>query len=262
MKALESENQLTVIQLPVLTDNYIYLLHDPESEETAAVDPALAEPVLDALAKRNWTLTYILNTHHHHDHVGGNLSLKQKTGCQIIASESDRHRIPGIDLAVTASDNLTLGNHSIQIIETPGHTNGHIVYYLPEDDLLFCGDTLFVMGCGRLFEGTAGQLWHSLQKLKQLPARTRIYCTHEYTESNARFALSVEPDNIVLQEKMAWVRRQRAQNQATVPSTLAEELATNPFLREDRHAIQASISMQNQPAVNIFARLRQLKDVF
>lgn len=253
---------LEIIQLPVLTDNYIYIIHDPLSNETAVVDPALAQPVLDVLAKKNWQLTTILNTHHHSDHVGGNLQLKQQTGCKIIAGHSDRARISGIDIAVIENDVISLGKHKARVIFTPGHTSGHIVYFFAEDNLLFCGDTLFAMGCGRLFEGSAEQMWHSLQKLKALPASTQIYCTHEYTQSNGRFALTVEPDNRLLQQRMAVVDNLRANNRPTVPSTIAEELATNPFFREDSLALQKTIDMLNKKPVQVFAEIRRLKDNF
>ncbi len=253
---------LTILQLPVLNDNYIYLLHDPLSGETAAVDPALAQPVLDELARRNWQLTYIFNTHHHGDHVGGNLELKARTGCQIIGAEADKHRIPGIDRCVNDQDTVQLGQQTAQVIATPGHTSGHIVYYFAAANALFCGDTLFVMGCGRLFDGTIGQLWQSLQTLQTLPATTRIYCAHEYTQNNGRFALTLEPDNVALQEKMADVATLRARQQATVPSTLAQELATNPFLRTDSKALQTAVGLQGGDSLVVFTRLRALKDVF
>ena len=166
---------LDIVQIPVLTDNYIYLLHDSVSGETAVVDPALAKPVLDLLESKDWQLTYILNTHHHWDHVGGNLELKQKTGCKIIAAYADSERIPGIDRGVFEHDVISLGEHQAIVIETSGHTIGHIVYYFAKDEALFCGDTLFAMGCGRLFEGTAEQMWTSLQKLKVLPPSIRVY---------------------------------------------------------------------------------------
>ncbi len=253
---------LEITQLPVLNDNYIYLIHDPDSGETAVVDPALANPVLDELANKNWHLTYIFNTHHHWDHVGGNLELKQKTGCQIIASKSDKNRIPGIDLTVQENDRIMLGNHLVVIFETPGHTSGHIVYFFPEDKLLFCGDTLFVMGCGRLFEGTPEQMWQSLEKLKKLPDSTKIYCTHEYTQTNARFALTIEPENQALIAKAHQVDELRAQDLPTVPSTIAEELLTNPFLRTDSPDLQSTINMQGASLVEIFAEIRRRKDSF
>jgi hydroxyacylglutathione hydrolase len=253
---------LEIITLPVLVDNYIYLIHDPVSRETAVVDPALAQPVLDVLQKKGWQLTTILNTHHHSDHIGGNLQIKQQTGCKIIAAQADWDRIPGIDQGVSEGDVVSLGQHKASVIATPGHTRAHIVYHFAEDSILFCGDTLFVMGCGRLFEGTAEQLWHSLQKLKALPTSTLVYCTHEYTQTNGRFALTIEPDNQYLQQRMIEVNRLRSNNQPTVPTTIAEELATNPFLREDSPEIQKSIGMSNSKRTDIFTKVRRLKDSF
>lgn len=253
---------LTIIQIPVLTDNYIYLIHDPVSGETGVVDPALAQPVLEILDKEGWRLTFILNTHHHWDHVGGNLELKQKTACKIIAGRSDWERIPGIDIGVSEGDVISLGQHSAKVISTPGHTSGHIVYYFAEERALFCGDTLFVMGCGRLFEGTPEQMWNSLQKLKALPPSTRIYCTHEYTQTNGRFALSVEPGNSQLQQKMLEVLRLRAENKPTVPSTIEEERATNPFFRADCMSVQKTVGLEYESPVRVFTELRKRKDSF
>ena len=251
---------LDIIQIPVLNDNYIYMLHDSVSLETAVIDPALEQPVLDVLAEKGWQLSFILNTHHHWDHVGANLALKQQTGCKIIAAASDRERIPGIDIGVGQGDVISLGEHQAQILETPGHTSGHIVYYFAEDQALFCGDTLFVMGCGRLFEGTPGQMYESLQTLKALPPLTRVYCTHEYTLANARFALSVEPDNSDLQRKLLTVAELRAANIATVPTTIAEELATNPFFRVDSLSIQKELGLVGAEPDLVFAALRRRKD--
>ena len=253
---------LTVLQLPVLNDNYIYLLHDPVSAETAVVDPAVAQPVLDILEQKGWRLTYILNTHHHSDHVGGNSELKQKTGCIVIAALSDQPRIPGFDRGVVDGDVITLGRHSAKVISTPGHTSGHIVYHFADDNLLFCGDTLFVMGCGRLFEGTAEQMWQSLQKLKALPGSTQLYCAHEYSQANGRFALTVEPDNRQLQQRMELINQLRAQHLPTVPSTIEQELATNPFFREDSSALQKTIHKINNRPVDVFTEIRLLKDRF
>ncbi|MDD5411633.1 MAG: hydroxyacylglutathione hydrolase [Methylobacter sp.] len=253
---------LTILQLPVLNDNYIYLIHDHVSGETAAVDPAVAQPVLNVLEQKGWQLTTILNTHHHGDHVGGNLDLKQKTGCTIIAPLSDQNRIPGIDRGVIEGDVITLGKHTARVISTPGHTSGHVVYYFADDNTLFCGDTLFVMGCGRLFEGTAEQMWHSLQKLKALPVATIIYCAHEYTQTNGRFALTVEPGNRKLQQRMDVINQQRTNHQPTVPSTIEQEMATNPFFREDSLALQETIKMVNKKPVEVFAEIRRLKNSF
>ena len=253
---------LEIIHIPVLNDNYIYLIHDPVSGETAVVDPALARPVLDVLHEKGWRLTYILNTHHHGDHVGGNLELKKKTGCTIVAGHFDRNRIPGIDIGVSENDQISLGRRVGSVIFTPGHTSGHVVYHFAEDHALFCGDTLFVMGCGRLFEGTTEQMWHSLQKLKALPASTRIYCAHEYTQTNGRFALSVEPDNRQLVQRMDEVDQLRARWVPTVPSTIAQELSTNPFFREDSPALQKHINMSGEAPLRVFAETRKLKDQF
>lgn len=253
---------LEIIQLSVLNDNYIYLLHEPVSGETAAVDPAVAGPVLEVLDKKGWRLTYILNTHHHGDHVGGNLELKQKTGCKIVGALADRHRIPGIDVAVSEGETVMLGRAGFTVMTTPGHTNGHIVYYAAEEQVLFCGDTLFVMGCGRLFEGSAAQLWHSLQTLRALPPETRIYCAHEYTLTNGRFALTLEPNNPALQARLLEVQQLRAINQPTVPSTIAQEQATNPFFRVDVPAFKAALNCPDQPALAVFTEVRKRKDVF
>ena len=251
---------LDIIQIPVLNDNYIYMLHDSVSLETAVIDPALEQPVLDVLAEKAWQLSFILNTHHHWDHVGANLALKQQTGCKVIAAASDRERIPGIDVGVGQSDVFALGQHQAQVIATPGHTSGHVVYYFAGDHALFCGDTLFVMGCGRLFEGTPGQMYASLQTLKALPLSTRVYCTHEYTLANAEFALSVEPDNSDLQQKFLAVAKLRATNKPTVPTTIAEEIATNPFFRVDSISIQKELDLVGAAPDVVFAALRQRKD--
>jgi len=253
---------LKILQLPVLNDNYIYLLHDPVSLETAVVDPALSQPVLNTLTENGWQLNYVFNTHHHGDHVGGNLQLKEQTDCKIIASAYDRNRIPGIDITVNHGDKIKLGASTLEIIATPGHTNGHISYYCAASHALFCGDTLFSMGCGRLFEGTAEQMWQSLQLLQALPEDTCIYCAHEYTQTNGNFAMTLESDNPALQQRLVEVLQLREKNQATIPSTLGQELATNPFLRTQSPSIQKRLNMINRPAVKIFSKIRQLKDNF
>jgi len=253
---------LKIIQIPVLTDNYIYLLHDTASGSTAVVDPALSQPVLDELKHQGWRLDWILNTHHHSDHVGGNLELKAKTGCQVIAANSDKDRIPGFDKGVDDGNVIKIGQYAAKVLATPGHTSGHIVYYFADAAALFCGDTLFSMGCGRLFEGSAEQMWQSLQKLKALPGDTRIYCAHEYTQANGRFALTVEPENQALQQRMIEVNQLRRENRSTVPSILQQELDTNPFLREDSLALQRQINFEGETPVSVFAEIRRLKDHF
>lgn len=253
---------LEITLLPALNDNYIYLLHDADSGETAVVDPATPQPVIDALERRQWPLHYIFNTHHHSDHVGANLALKQHYGCSIVGAAEDSARIPGIDRRVREGDTTALGRHRFDIIETPGHTVGHIVFHCPDSRALFCGDTLFSMGCGRLFEGSAEQMWHSLQKLKALPHDTNIYCAHEYTAANARFAASIDPDNIDLKKRSEQVDALRRQNRPTLPVTLAVELATNPFLRERDVNIRRHIGAETASAVEAFAMIRRLKDTF
>lgn len=253
---------LEIVQIPVLSDNYIYVLHDPETGQTAVVDPALAEPVMKAVNEKGWQLHYIFNTHHHGDHVGGNLELKRQTGCKIIASKYDQQRIPGIDITVTHGQQIALGTEMLDVIATPGHTSGHIVYYCQNSQALFCGDTLFSMGCGRLFEGSAEQMWHSLQLIKALPESTQIYCAHEYTKQNGNFALTIEAGNPELLRRLAEVNMLTAHSKPTIPTTLSQELATNPFLREQCAPIQQSLKMVGQAPVEVFAKIRQLKDNF
>ncbi|MGH8552236.1 MAG: hydroxyacylglutathione hydrolase, partial [Methylococcales bacterium] len=204
----------------------MYLVHESEACQTAVVDPALAGPVLDELASRGWRLDYVLNTHHHGDHIGGNLELKRKTGCQVVGCRADSARIPGIDIRLDEGETFAFGFAWAQVIAVSGHTRGHIAYWFPEHKALFCGDTLFSMGCGRLFEGTPTQMWDSLSRLMQLPTDTRVYCAHEYTHTNGRFALTLEPRNPELQLRMQEVERLRRQHRATVPSTLDDELRT------------------------------------
>ncbi len=253
---------LEIVQIPVLNDNYVYLAREPQSGAVGVVDPAVHEPVLAELQRRNWTLTHILNTHHHPDHVGGNVALKQATGCKVIGPEADADRIPGLDIAVGDNEGINLGNETARVFDVPGHTKGHIAYWFADSQALFCGDTLFALGCGRLFEGTPAQMWSSLSKLRRLPDETRVYCAHEYTESNARFAVTVEPDNAALQQRYARIRELRAVGKPTVPSTLAEEKATNPFLRPMSSDIRQQLNMADADDVAVFAEVRKRKDGF
>jgi len=253
---------LQIEQIPVLSDNYVYLVHEPVAKLTAVVDPAVTEPVVAALARHGWRLTHILNTHHHHDHVGGNEALKAATGCVVVGPRADRERIPGIDVALGDGEVFEFGASRARVFDVPGHTRGHIAYHFAVEHALFCGDTLFALGCGRMFEGTAPEMWASLAKLRGLPGETRVYCAHEYTQSNGRFALSVEPGNAALVARMREVDARRAANQPTVPSTLAEELATNPFLRPDSTEIQAAVGLPGAPLHEVFGATRARKDVF
>ncbi|HEX7967929.1 MAG TPA: hydroxyacylglutathione hydrolase [Stellaceae bacterium] len=254
-------SELVIRQIPALRDNYVYLLHEPETGATGVVDPSVAEPVLRALGETGWRLTHILNTHHHPDHTGGNLELKRATGAVIVGPRADRDRIPGIDVEVGEGDRYALGAQSAQVFDVPGHTRGHIAYWFKDSRALFSGDTLFLMGCGRLFEGTPEQMWRSLGKLRGLPPETRVYCGHEYTQSNARFALTVEPQNPVLVARSRRVDALRAEGKSTVPGTMGEEIATNPFLRADQPALQQAAGAPGDP-VATFAAIRQRKDNF
>ena len=254
--------QLDIRQIPVLNDNYIYLVRDPDQNAVAVVDPAVAGPVLAEADRLGWTITHIINTHHHGDHTGANLEIKKKTGCTIVGPGHDRDRIPGIDVEVNDGDTFTLGTAAAEVFFVPGHTRGHIAYWFGESDALFCGDTLFSIGCGRVFEGTMEQMWSSLSRLRALPSETRVYCAHEYTQSNIRFAVSVDPNNLALRTREADVKRKREQGEPTVPSRLGEELAANPFLRADQPDLQAALGMTGSDPVAVFAEVRQRKDAF
>jgi hydroxyacylglutathione hydrolase len=223
--------RIEVVRIPALSDNYIWLAHDAASGETIVVDPAVAEPVLEAAAARGWTISAIWNTHWHPDHTGGNAAIKAATGCTIIASAAEAAKIPTADRLVAEGDTVTLGAFQAEVIDVPAHTAGHIAYHLPEAGIVFVGDTLFAMGCGRLFEGTAAQMFANMQRLAALPGETTVYCAHEYTQSNGRYALVAEPDNNALVARMAEVDAMRAQGLPTVPTTIALERATNPFMR-------------------------------
>ena len=253
---------LEIVQIPVLTDNYVYLLRCADSGGTAVVDPGVAAPVLAALDERGWTLTHILNTHHHSDHTGGNLELKKKTGCRVVGARSDAARISGIDTTIAEGETLAIGNCIARVFSVPGHTRGHIAFWFEDAKALFCGDTLFSLGCGRLFEGTADEMWKSLSKLRALPDDTLVYCAHEYTNANADFALSVDGANVDLQARADKIQKMRESGQPTVPSLLGDEKKYNPFLRADEPALQAAMGMMGRDAVDVFAEIRHRKDVF
>ncbi len=222
---------LEVARIPALSDNYVWLLHDPTSGETVVIDPAVAEPVLEAAAARGWTIGQIWNTHWHGDHVGGNAAIKAATGCVITGPAAEAEKIATLDRLVGEGDSVRIGDHVATVMAVPAHTAGHIAYHLADAQMAFVGDTLFAMGCGRLFEGTAAQMFANLQRLAELPEDTAVYCAHEYTLSNGRFALTVEPDNAALVERVAAVEALRARDEATVPTTIGLERATNIFMR-------------------------------
>ena len=255
-------SQLEIHQIPVLSDNYVYLARDTATGACAVVDPAVADPVLEEAARLGWRITHILNTHHHGDHVGGNRAIQAATGCTIVGPKADRTRIPGIEVEVDDGDRYALGEAVAEVFFVPGHTRGHIAYWFPDSQALFCGDTLFALGCGRLFEGTPEQMWHSLDKLRALPEDTRVYCAHEYTQANARFALSVDPDNAALRERAKDIDLARARGEPTVPSTLGLERRTNPFLRADDPGLAAAVALSGAAPEQVFAEVRHRKDVF
>ena len=254
---------LEIEQVPVLSDNYVHLVRDPGTGACAAVDPAVAGPVLAALDRLGWSLTHIFCTHHHADHVGGNAELKRATGATIVGARIDRNRIPGLDIEVEEGDHVTLGNQSARVLFVPGHTSGHVAYFFEDARVLFCGDTLFSLGCGRLFEGTPpGQMWDSLCKLRALPDDTEVYPAHEYTNSNADFALTQEPDNPALKARADAVLRLREAGKSSLPSTIAGEKATNPFLRADVPDLLAATGLTGRDPVSAFAEIRHRKDIF
>ncbi|HEY4124053.1 MAG TPA: hydroxyacylglutathione hydrolase [Rhizomicrobium sp.] len=251
---------LTVTLVPCLKDNYAYLLADQRAGLCAVVDPSEPGPVKAALAKTGAKLTHILNTHHHWDHTGGNEALKAEFGARVIGPAKDRDRIPGIDEGVSEDAPWNFGHHRARILEVPAHTKGAITFVF--GDIAFTGDTLFAMGCGRLFEGDPPMMWASLSKLMTLADETKIYCGHEYTLSNGRFALTLEPNNADLQARMREVEAARAKGEPTVPSTMAQEKKTNPFLRPNSAELRRSLGMENASDVEVFGETRKRKDSF
>lgn len=251
---------LEISLIPIFADNYVPLLVDKNA--VGVVDPGDAAPVIAELEKRNLKLTDILITHHHSDHTGGVLALKERYNCVVTGPESEQKRIAGMDRLVREHDRIKFGTCEARVFETPGHTTGHIAYWFSGEKTLFCGDTLFSIGCGRLFEGTPAQMWASLQKLRALPDDTRIYCAHEYTAANIRFALSIDPDNTVLKGYTEKTAALRAQNIATIPALLKTEKAANPFLRADSPDLQKALGMTGAKPVDVFSEIRKRKDMF
>ena len=256
---------IEVHQFPCLDDNYGFLVHDPASGETTCIDTPDADEYLRQAAARGWTITQIWNTHWHADHAGGNEAIKAATGARVTAPAGDAAKIAGVDRTVDQGDTVALGGATAQVINVGGHTNGHIAYHLPEAGIAFVGDALFALGCGRMFEGTAPQFWASLSRLKALPAATTLYCAHEYTASNARFAIHADPDNAALSAYAGDIAAKRAAGEPTVPFRLDRELATNPFLRADDAGLQArwaGMGGKAGDAVATFAALREAKNSF
>lgn len=250
--------KLDVFPIRLLKDNYAYIISC--NGHTAVIDPSEAGPILEALYKRDLKLDYIINTHHHADHTLGNLELKKETGASLLVSYFDQNRIQGADEGLEGESFLDLGGLPFKVINVPGHTNGHMALY--GGGCLFSGDTLFSLGCGTVFEGTHEELWGSLKRLRALPDSTKLYCGHEYTEKNCRFALSLEPESIELQEKLLWIESRKVQGKPTIPSLLGEEKKLNPFLKADNAAFQFNILGRTRPPLSFFTYLRGLKDHF
>jgi len=238
---------MEVVAVPVLTDNYVWLIHNPATGETAAVDPSVAEPVLDSVAAKGWKLNQVLNTHWHPDHTGGNEGIKAATGCSITAP-AEAQRVSRVDRVVAEGDRVTVAGAEAAVWDIPAHTAGHIAYYFEEERMIFVGDTMFAMGCGRLFEGTAEQMYANLRRVAALPEDVRIYCGHEYTLANARFAVDAEPYNAAARARLEQVKSERDRGEITLPTTVAQERETNPFVRATN--------------TDEFARLRSAKDSF
>jgi hydroxyacylglutathione hydrolase len=253
---------LEVHQFPCRSDNFGVLLHDPVSGKTASIDAPEADALVSALRDKNWSLDELLITHWHADHVEGNLPLKERFNCRITGPKNEADKIPGLDVSVRGGDLFQFAGRDIEVIDCPGHTLGSVSYYLPQEKLLFAADTLFALGCGRLLEGTPHDMWASLSKFMALPDDTVVYCGHEYTLSNAKFAVTVDPDNAELAARAGKIKAQRERGEATLPTTLGLEKRTNPFLRPHDPAIRKLLAMETAPDAEVFAEIRRRKDVF
>jgi hydroxyacylglutathione hydrolase len=257
---MPATSTLEIHQFPILGDNYGVLIRDHATGAVASIDCGHGAPVAAALAAKGWTLTSILTTHHHGDHTDGNLEIKKLTGCSIIGPRDEAKLIPGIDTQVGHGDAFQFGSFAVHVIGTPGHTLGHITFHVPDANVAFVGDTLFPLGCGRVIEGTIEMMWGALSRVAALPSQTMLYCGHEYTAANARFALTIEPENMALQARAAEVTALRAAGRPTVPSRLDVELSTNPFLRVLNPAIQARLGMAGAKDWEIFGEIRERKN--
>lgn len=253
---------LNIDQFICRSDNFGVLVHDEESGRTLLVDAPEERPILAAIERTGWKPDLLLITHHHGDHVEANLTLKQRFNLTIVGPKKEAAKIPGIEKTVTEGDTIKFGRHEIKVMETPGHTAGHVSYYFPAEGILFAADTLFAIGCGRLLECKPPVMFESLKRLAALPLETKVYCGHEYTQANARFALTVDPTNSALKERAKEVEKLRAEDKATLPTTIGLELATNPFLRWHDPVIRRNLGMEKASDVEVFAEIRKRKDVF
>ena len=255
-------DRLEVFMFPCLSDNYGYLIHDPIKNLTASIDTPDVHAIEEALNQNDWVLNYIINTHHHYDHAGGNLELKKKTNCKIIGPMQDKDRIPGIDQTIEHAEKFMFGSFTVKGFHTPGHTTGHMVYHFEDQNIAFVGDTIFAMGCGRLFEGTPEQMLNSLDIIMSWPDETMLYCAHEYTQSNAEFAITVDGKNEDLLKRKSEVDALREKLIPTVPTKLEIEKKTNPFLRSDDKEIRLELGMMASSRSEVFAEIRSRKDQF
>jgi len=253
---------MEITPIHCLADNYAYIICDNNSKTTGVVDPSESLPIISFLKRKNFKLNYILNTHHHFDHIGGNIELKKKYNAKIIGFEDDKHRIPGIDITLKNNEKWNFGNSPIKIIHIPGHTLGHICFFFEKEKIAFTGDTLFSLGCGRIFEGDHKQMLSSLNKIKKLPKETKIYCGHEYTFKNGEFCLKYDSNNNHLKRKFEKIKKLKLQNLPTIPSNLEDELKSNIFLRCDQKDLKIKLNMKNQEDFKVFKKVRDLKDSF
>ncbi len=253
---------LEIVTIPCLSDNYAFLAHDAQSGATALIDAPEAGPILAELEARGWALSHVLLTHHHWDHVDGLPGILEKHPAKVIGAAADAHRLPPLDQQVSDGENFEIAGEPVQVMDVSGHTLGHVAYYMPQSAAVFTADSLMALGCGRLFEGTPEQMWRSLSELAALPDDTLVCSGHEYTQSNAKFAVTVDPTNTALQQRVVDIDRARASGQPTVPSKLGLEKATNPFLRAEDPAILAHLGMEGADPVAVFAEIRGRKDNF
>ena len=259
---MKVELNLQISPISCLTDNYAYIIYDNISKKVCVVDPSESNPIINFLEKRKLKLNYILNTHHHFDHIGGNEELKKKYKAKVVGFEGDKHRIPGIEIALKDNEKWFFGNSQVKIIHVPGHTLGHICFFFEKEKIAFTGDTLFSLGCGKIFEGSHNQMLESLNKIKKLPKDTKIYCGHEYTYKNAEFCIKYEGDNTDLINKFKKIKELRMKNLPTIPTSLDDELKSNIFLRCDQNNVKIKLNMENQEDFKVFKKVRDLKDTF